>query len=427
MQELLGDASEAEDWAWVRLEVDAQRIQQASGDGPGGSDLCKTLEGLSLLEAAACDGEPLMLDALHAALASGIGCTPEPARVAVAMSGGVDSAMALHHVRDAGCSPVGVTLRLWVDPAAPDGERACCSPRAVRAARALCHSLQVPHFTLDLRERFKTNVVARFIDGYARGDTPNPCVQCNGDFRFDELADFSKRLGAGRLATGHYARTVTRQGRHLIARAHDSKKDQSYMLARLSARLVPRLWFPLGEQTKDETRAQARTLQLAAAERPSSQEACFLGGGDYRDFLARHGLESCDGPVRDTTGRELGRHGGFWRFTTGQRRGLALGGTSVPVYVLNTDAAANAVTVGPHADLARTRVQVDPGELYAPVERAEVKLRYGSPPVASRVLPDSGGFSLELDEPTFGVASGQVAVVYLDDAVVGAGLISGAD
>ncbi len=427
MQELLGDASEADDWAWIQLEVEGQLIQRARGDGAGASELCRTLTGLSLLEAAACGGEPLILDALHAAVGPAVASHFSAGRVVVAMSGGVDSAIALHHVRDAGCSPVGVTLRLWVDPAAPDGDRACCSPRAVRAARALCCSLAIPHFTLDLRESFRKSVVAPFIHGYARGETPNPCVRCNGTFRFEELADFSARLGAARLATGHYARIVHRDGRRLVACAHDAKKDQSYMLARLPARLLSRLWFPLGEQTKVETRAQARALRLDAAERPSSQEACFLGGGDYRDFLTRHGLEPADGPVLDTDGRELGRHDGFWRFTTGQRRGIAVGGASTPLYVLGTDASANALTVGPRTALARTHVRVDPGELYVPVERADVKLRYGSSPVASRIVPTAGGFSVELDEPAFGVARGQVAVAYVEDAVVGAGLISGAD
>ncbi|MCY4086995.1 MAG: tRNA 2-thiouridine(34) synthase MnmA [Actinomycetia bacterium] len=426
MQELTGDASEGEDWAWIRLGVEDQLIRQATGGGPGAAELCRSLEGLSLLEAAACGGAPLMLDALHVALGPAVAADSSPDRLVVAMSGGVDSAVALHHGRDAGHAPIGVTLRLWVDPAAPDHDRACCSPRAARAARALCHSLAIPHVTLDLRERFRKRIVAPFIDGYARGETPNPCVRCNGLFRFDELAQFASRLGAARLATGHYARIVRRNGRLLVARAHDVERDQSYMLARLPPWVLSLLWFPLGEQTKGETRAQARALGLEAAERRSSQEACFLGGSDYRDFLARHGLKPADGPVLDADGRELGRHGGFWRFTAGQRRGLALGGTRMPLYVVETDASTNTLTVGPRTALGRTRVRVDPGELYAPVERADVALRYGSPAVASRILPEVGGFSVELDEPVFGVARGQVAVVYEEDAVVGAGLISDA-
>src|SRR6185312_15946452 len=168
------------------------------------------------------------------------------------------------------------------------------------------------HVTLDLREPFRRAVVDPFVEGYARGETPNPCMRCNGGFRFGALLAFAKRIGASRLAAGHYARGA------------DPAKDQSYMLARLDPRFMPRLWFPLGEQGKEETRAEASAAGLAAATRPESQEACFLAGGDYRDFLTRHGLENREGPVLDSEGREVGRHDGFWRFTPGQRRGLGV-------------------------------------------------------------------------------------------------------
>src|SRR3712207_3385229 len=195
------------------------------------------------------------------------------------MSGGVDSAVALLR---AGPRAVGVTLRLWVDPAGPDTERACCSPAAVIAARETCHALGLPHVTLDLREEFRRAIVESFVAGYARGETPNPCVRCNGSFRFAELLAFARRIGARRLATGHYARTAEHRGRLLLARAADAEKDQSYMLARLDPHLLARIWFPLGDQTKADTRGQAREAGLAVAERPESQEACFLAGADYR-------------------------------------------------------------------------------------------------------------------------------------------------
>src|SRR5205823_8544939 len=205
-----------------------------------------------------------------------------PARVAVAMSGGVDSAVALLR---GGPQAVGVTLRLWIDPEAPDSERACCSPEAVIAARETCHALGLPHVTLDLREAFRRAVVEPFVRGYARGETPNPCIRCNGSFRFAELLSFARRAGAARLATGHYARIVEHRGRRLLARAADPGKDQSYMLARVDPEQVDHVDFPLGAQTKDETRAEAARAGLAVASRGESQEACFLAGDDYRAFL----------------------------------------------------------------------------------------------------------------------------------------------
>jgi tRNA-specific 2-thiouridylase len=423
--ELIGNAARGDDLAWVALTVQRGRIAAARGEGEGTGELCDALPGLSLLEAAAVPGPPLALDAFHDALGPAVRARPDSNRVAVAMSGGVDSAVALLEARAAGREAVGVTLRLWTDPAGPDGERACCSPAAVVAARETCHAFGVPHVTLDLRERFRRAVVAPFVSGYAKGETPNPCIRCNGGFRFAALLAFGRRVGATRLATGHYARLREHRGRLLLARAADPAKDQSYMLARVDPRFLDRLWFPLGGRTKEETRAQARAAGLAVASRAESQEACFLAGGDYRDFLARHGLAAEEGPIVDEAGRELGRHQGFWRFTPGQRRGLAVSG-GTPLYALGTSPRTNAVVVGPRESLARTKVGVSSGRLFVPVERVQAKLRYRSPAASARVVASGRGFSLALDEPVYGVAPGQVAVLYEDDAVVGAGLIASA-
>jgi tRNA-uridine 2-sulfurtransferase len=421
--ELIGNAARGGDLAWVTLAVDRGRIAAAHGEGPGVDALCEAVRGLTPLEAAAVRGAPLALDALHDALGPGLRAPPDPNRVAVAMSGGVDSAVALLEARAAGHEAVGVTLRLWTDPAGPDGERACCSPAAVVAARETCHTLGFPHVTLDLRERFRRAVVAPFVDGYANGQTPNPCVRCNGSFRFAALFGFARRVGAARLATGHYARTRTHRGRLLLARASDETKDQSYMLAGLDPRFLDRVWFPLGARAKVETRAQARAAGLEVADRAESQEACFLAGGDYRDFLARHGLEPRQGALVDESGSELGRHDGFWRFTPGQRRGLGVAAAE-PLYALETKPRTNAVVVGPREALARTTVGVRSGRLFVPVDRVEAKLRYRSPAAPARVEPAGRGFRLSLDKPVYGVAAGQAAVLYEDDVVVGAGLIS---
>jgi tRNA-specific 2-thiouridylase len=193
--------------------------------------------------------------------------------------------------------------------------------------------------------------------------------------------------------------------------------------ARLDPRFFDRLWFPLGEQSKRATRAEARAAGLEAAGRAESQEACFLAGDDYRRFLGRNGLEPRRGPVVDESGRELARHEGFWGFTPGQRRGLGVS-AGEPIYVLRTDSQANAVLVGPRTSLARREVSAGRGRLFVPAERVEAKLRYRSPAAAATVVPLSRGFRLTLDEPAYGVAVGQAAVLYEEDVVVGAGLIS---
>jgi len=412
--EAFGDSTRGGEWAAVRLAIDGDRIVAA--DAPG---LERGLAGLTLLEAAAVGGETLAVDALAAALGPVFRAEPRPGRTAVAMSGGVDSAVALlRALPDA----VGVTLRLWLDPAGPDAERTCCSPDAVLAARETCHRLGIPHVTLDLREEFRRAVVTPFVRGYARGETPNPCIRCNGGFRFAELLAFAARAGCDRLATGHYARVADHRGRLLLHRGADPAKDQSYMLARLDPERLGAVWFPLGEQDKAATRAEAERAGLAVARRAESQEACFLAGDDYRAFLGRHGLAARDGAVVDEDGAELGRHDGYWRFTPGQRKGIGVA-AGRPLYVLGSDAASNTVVVGPRESLARRRVAAS-GRLYADVERVAVKLRYRSPALGARVATAPGGFELELDEPAYGVAAGQAAVLYEGDAVVGCGLVA---
>src|SRR5207248_3546005 len=389
-----GDSSRDGRWALIRLAVEGERVASAEAEGQG-----RPLESLTLLEAAAVGGYDLAVDALANALGPVFSAPADPGRVAVAMSGGVDSAVALLR---AGPNAIGVTLRLWLDPKGPDTERACCSPEAVFAARATCHAMGLPHVTLDLREEFRRAVVGPFVRGYAAGETPNPCIRCNGSFRLAELLELAARAGASRLATGHYARIVRHRGRLLLARAADPQKDQSYMLARLDPRLLERIWFPLGEQTKEQTRAEAAAAGLAAAGRSESQEACFLAGGDYRDFLQRHGLEAADGPVVDEDGSEIGRHDGFWRFTPGQRRGLGVA-AGEPLYALRADPSTNTVVAGRREALATTEVEAR-GRLYVPVSRVDAKLRYRSPALPAEALETESGFRLLLDEPAYGAA-----------------------
>ena len=249
------------------------------------------------------------LDALHAALGDAaertLALPLADGRVAVALSGGVDSAVALLRERALGGDVVGLTLRLWIDEQAPDAERACCSPGAVLRARESCHALGLPHITLDGREAFRRAVVEPFVAGYARGETPNPCTTCNGSYRLAALVGVAERLGARQVATGHYARLVERDGRTLVARGADDAKDQSYMLARVPPAVLARLRLPLGDASKAIVRAEAAAAGLAAATARESQDVCFLGGGALDDFLAREGVSFSAGSIRDEAGLEL--------------------------------------------------------------------------------------------------------------------------
>ncbi|HET9197849.1 MAG TPA: tRNA 2-thiouridine(34) synthase MnmA [Solirubrobacterales bacterium] len=362
-----------------------------------------------------------------AATPGGGGHSPHRRRLAVAMSGGVDSAVAALLAREEGAEVVGITVKLWSDPET-DGAKACCSPEAVLGARGLAHQLGIPHFTLDLEEDFRRRVVDRFIGGYAGGSTPNPCILCNGEVRLAAMIDLAERLGAERLLTGHYARIVEDADGPLLATAADSAKDQSYMLAALPPELLGRLGFPLTELTKPEVREIAARHGLAVARKAESQDLCFLAGQGKRGFLRRHGgLRERDGAVLDSAGRTLGRHRGHHDFTVGQRRGIGVSAPE-PLYVLATDAAANTVTVGTRAELEQRTVRVRDAVLHRDGGAVDaVKLRYRSRALPARVAAGTGRHSsleVELGEAFAGVAPGQTAVLMAGDRIVGHGTIA---
>lgn len=355
------------------------------------------------------------------------GQSPQRPRVAVAMSGGVDSAVAALLAREEGAEVVGITVKLWSDPET-DGAKACCSPEAVLGARALAHQLGIPHFTLDLEADFRRRVVDRFIGGYAEGSTPNPCILCNGEVRLAAMIDLAERLGAERLLTGHYARIVEDSHGPLLATAADGAKDQSYMLAALPPELLGRLGFPLTELTKPEVREIAARHGLAVARKAESQDLCFLAGQGKRGFLRRHGgLRERDGAIVDSAGRTLGRHRGHHDFTVGQRRGIRVSAPEA-LYVLATDAATNTVTVGTRAELERRSVRVRDAVLHRDgAEVDAVKLRYRSRALPAKVAAGTGRHSsleVELGEPFAGVAPGQTAVLMAGDRIVGHGTIA---
>jgi tRNA-specific 2-thiouridylase len=377
----------------------------------------------------------LAADALHRALARAASSAeqlaePDRKRVLVAMSGGVDSAVAALLEREQGAEVVGVTLKLWADPET-DGAKACCSPEAVLGARALAHSLGIPHLTLDLEEQFRRRVVAEFVSGYAAGSTPNPCIACNGEVRIAAMVDLATRLGATHLVTGHYARIVEDADGPLLAAASDENKDQSYMLAALPPGILERVRFPLVELTKPEVREIAARHQLAVAKKPESQDLCFLSGQGKSDFLRRHGgLREREGDLLDRSGKAIGRHRGHHNFTVGQRRGIG-GGAKEPLYVLSTNAVANTVTVGPRRDLMARRVQLHNAVLHRAGDSIDaVRLRYRSQPVPAAVSAKETGthakLEIALGEDFAGVSPGQTAVLLAGEAIVGHGTIAAA-
>ncbi|MBO9532286.1 MAG: tRNA 2-thiouridine(34) synthase MnmA [Solirubrobacteraceae bacterium] len=342
-------------------------------------------------------------------------------RVLVALSGGVDSAVAAHLEQEAGHEVVCVTLELWRSPE-NDGERSCCSASAVRLARSVAHRAGMPHLTVDLRDEFRAGVVEPYLEGHRRGVTPNPCVACNGHVRIDAMVGLADRLGAATLVTGHYARLDPKSGR--LRAAVDPAKDQSYMLAALAPSTVARLRFPLGERTKPEVRAVAEAAGISVAKRPESQDLCFLAGTGKAAFLARHGgLADAPGPIVDTAGTVVGQHDGAHRFTVGQRRGLDLGG-GPPRYVLRIDQAAATVVVGEKDDLLTDRIALTRLALHGTADEVRaVRLRYHAPVIACRL----DGAELVLDEPFAGAAPGQSACLLGGDGdvVVGTATIVG--
>jgi tRNA-specific 2-thiouridylase len=351
-------------------------------------------------------------------------------RTLVAMSGGVDSAVAalLTH---RSTETVAVTLELWRDPE-NDAERSCCSATAVSQARALAHALDIPHLTIDLRAEFRAGVVEPFIASYASGETPNPCVGCNGHVRLDAMLELATGLGCEGLATGHYARLAETGDRAgpLLRSAADPAKDQSYMLAALAPGSLRRMRFPLGELTKPEVRELATRADLPVAAKADSQDLCFLAGTDRPRFLARHGgVADEPGEIADHSGKVLGRHRGQHRFTVGQRRGLGIGGRE-PLYVLAKDVPRRRVTVGPRAALEQRAVSLRDVRLRRPGARVtEAKLRYRSRPLRARLAGDLAAGEhaaawLELDEPALAPAPGQLACLMDGELIIGTGTIS---
>ncbi len=357
------------------------------------------------------------------------------ARIVVGMSGGVDSSVAAALLVEAGHEVIGVTLRTapWREP---DDEASrfgsCCAPATALGARAVARQLGIPYYLLNHEREFEATVIADFTREYAAGRTPSPCVVCNREVKFGTLLQRALAWEADAVATGHYARRVEdpETGRILLCRARDPDKDQSYFLWPLTQAQLARAWFPVGELTKAEVRAQARARGLATAEAPESQELCFVAG-DYREFLRARVPEAFrPGPVVDAAGRLVGRHAGLAAYTVGQRRGLGTTGGE-PRYVIALDPQRNAVVVGPRAALATTRLVATRVNLIA-VERlagpvdVEARIRHRAPLVRAQVRPRDVPDEVEIRfaTPVHGASPGQSVVFYRGEVVLGGGVIA---
>jgi tRNA-uridine 2-sulfurtransferase len=440
----------------------------------GVAEIDAELGGLSVTKRHAAE---LAADALHRALGGAVrgnaNLAPAIDRTLVAMSGGVDSAVAALLATREGAQAMGVTLELWSD-AENDGEASCCSAQAVRGAREVAHGLGMAHLSIDLRAEFRAGVVDPWLEDHSAGETPNPCVRCNGKVRLDAMLELAGRLGARTLTTGHYARVVetslaadtsrfvqrpaeTSRLAHppadasrserwaadasevqqqpsdsapLLRTATDPGKDQSYVLAALAPESLARLRFPLGGMRKSEVRELAEAAGLAVAKKRDSQDLCFLAGTRQGAFLERHGgLGNRPGKIVDREGNVLGEHEGAHRFTVGQRHGLGIGGRE-PLYVLSTDATKNTVTVGPRVELLCGGVRMREVTLHRAggcVDGVKVRSHGRRFPCRLAGEADAGAhaqLNIELEEPAERTAPGQFACLYAGDVIVGYGTVT---
>lgn len=347
------------------------------------------------------------------------------------MSGGVDSSVAAALLKQQGYDVVGMMLRLWSEPGKQDSNR-CCTPDAMAQARRVAAKLDIPFYVVDAKEKFREVVVETFLQGYASGVTPNPCLACNRSIRWEFLLGHAQALGADFMATGHYARVQTADdGRRRLLRAVDPSKDQSYVLHVLNQDKLGRALFPVGDYPKSQIRAIAEGLGLPTAKRPDSQDLCFLAGDDYRSFLQRNAPEMLrPGEIVTHEGRVLGRHTGLPDYTIGQRKGLGIA-SPVPLYVLAKDAASNTLTVGSADELgSRELLAVDvnwtSGIVPAESFRAEIKSRYTAQTAPALVTPLERGakFRAVFDAAQRDLTPGQAAVIYEGDQVLGGGVIT---
>ena len=342
-------------------------------------------------------------------------------RIVVAMSGGVDSSVVAALAHATGAETVGVTLQLYDHGAAVGRAKACCGSRDIADARAVCDRLGIAHYVFDHESVFREQVIDQFADDYLAGRTPIPCVRCNMGPKFTDLFRFARELGADALATGHYVRRIEGPDGAELHRAVDPARDQSYFLFATTQDQLEYLRFPLGNLPKARVRELAAELGLAVAGKPDSQDICFVPSGDYAGLVRKLRPEAeAGGDIVDLDGRKLGEHRGIVNFTVGQRRGLEIGGTPEPLYVIRLNAPTREVVVGPRAALGVAAATLGEMNRLGPLDGAlTAKVRSLAKPVPARFVGDRVVF----DTPEYGVAPGQAAVLYAGERVLGGGWI----
>jgi tRNA-specific 2-thiouridylase len=351
-------------------------------------------------------------------------------KVVVAMSGGVDSSVAAALLKQQGYDVIGMMLRLWSEPGKEESNR-CCTPDSMAQARRVAGILDIPFYVIDAKDVFKETVVQYFLDGYARGETPNPCLMCNRQIRWTFLLNHALALGAEFMATGHYVRIQSGEdGKRILLRAVDHFKDQSYVLHVLKQDQLAHALFPVGDFPKPEIRRLAADFGLPTASRADSQDLCFLAGDDYRNFLQRNASEMLKpGEIVTTEGRSIGQHNGLANYTIGQRKGLNIA-SPVPLYVITKQAVGNTLVVGTLDELGFTEltardVNWTSGEAPREPFHAEVKIRYSAKEVGALVNPMVGDqVKVEFDAPARDVTAGQAAVFYQGELLLGGGIIT---
>jgi tRNA-specific 2-thiouridylase len=350
-------------------------------------------------------------------------------KVVVAMSGGVDSSVAAALLKEQGYDVMGMMLRLWSEPGKEESNR-CCTPDSMAQARRVAAKLDIPFYVIDAKDVFKETVVQYFLDGYARGETPNPCLICNRQIRWTFLLEHALALGADCMATGHYVRIQRAEGGRMnLLRAIDRSKDQSYVLHVLNQEQLARALFPIGDYPKTEIRAIAEKFGLPTASRKDSQDLCFLAGEDYRHFLQRNASEMLKpGEILTREGKSVGAHTGLVNYTIGQRKGLGIA-SSVPLYVLGKDSSTNSLIVGTQdelgsGELVAREVNWQSGEIPKEPFRADVKIRYTAKEAQALVTPlGENRTQVRFDAPQRDITAGQAAVFFQGDLLIGGGII----